>query len=129
MEIAQEALDKIIEEIKHIHAESIHHMRDAALQQLKRSEIHFEEKLEEMRRQNDGLLGAVGRLQTERTEAIKKLEEHKARESDREQTFKMHAFAVERHIQDDRMKTKEEIAGYKREISDLQAKLKKQTKK
>lgn len=129
MEIAQEALDKILEEIKDINSRAINHMRTAGMEQIKQLKEHYDEKLQELSRQNDGLLGAIGRLQAERDQAVKKLEEENSRQQEREQSFKMHAFEVERHMQDERLKTKNEISEYKSLIMDLQAKLKKQTKK
>lgn len=129
MEIAQEALDKILEEIKDINARAINHMRTAGLEQIKQLKEHYEEKLQECGRQNDGLLGAVGRLQGERDQAIKKLEEMKACEIARGEHFRVQMNEFQKNLEEDRQKTKDEIHGYKREIADLQATLKKQTKK
>jgi len=129
MEIAPEAIDKIMEEIKDINARAINHMRTAGLEQIKQLQAHFDEKIQELNRQNDGLLGAIGRLQGEREEAVKKLEEHKAKEQDRDHHFRMQAREMEMRLEEDRQNTRVEIDGYKRQIAELQAKLKKQTKK
>ena len=129
MEITQEAVDKIIEEIKDINSRAINHMRTAGIEQVKLVKEHYEEKIQDLNRQNDGLLGAVGRLQAEREEAIKKVEEQKAKELDRDQHFRAQVRELEMHLEEAQQETRKEIDGYKREIADLQAKLKKQTKK
>lgn len=129
MEIAQEALDKIIDEIKHIHADSMENLLRASDGQIKQVKEHYDEKVEELTRQNDGLLGAVGRLQAERDSAVKDLEQQKLRERERDEDIKRTCFDIDRENQLERQKIKEEISGYKREIADLQAKLKKQGKR
>lgn len=129
MEITQEAVDKIIEEIKDINSRAINHMRTAGLEQIKQLQAHYDEKIQELGRQNDGLLGAIGRLQGERDEAIRKLEERKTREFEREQHFKVQLVEFEARMGEDREKTRREIEDYKRQIGELQAKLKKQPKK
>jgi hypothetical protein len=129
MEVTQEAADKIIEEIKDINSRAINHMRTAGMEQVKLVKEHYEEKIQDLNRQNDGLLGAIGRLQAEREEAVKKLEELKAKEHERDQHFRMKAFEMEKHLEEDLRQRAEETDGYKREIAELKAKLKKQTKK
>lgn len=129
MEITQEAADKIIEEIKDINSRAINHMRTAGMEQVKLVKEHYEEKIQDLNRQNDGLLGAVGRLQAEREEAVKKLEEFKASEREHEQHFRMEVLQINAHLDEERTRRHSEVDGYKRQIAELQAKLKKQTKK
>lgn len=129
MQIEQEVLDKMIEEIKHIHAEAVHHMRDVGLEQLHQVQEHYEEKVQELTKQNDGLLGAVGHLQSERDQAIKALESQKALQSKLDEEIKKHVFELDRRHNEEQMKIKNEISGYRTQISDLKAKLKKQGKK
>ncbi len=129
MEITQESIDKIIEEIREINAIAIKRMEHGALDQLKLVKEHYEEKIQDLTRQNEGLLGAVGRLQAERDAAIKNHEDQKAKERQREQDFRIQARDLERHVEEAQADTRQEIDGYKKQIAELQAKLKKQTKK
>lgn len=86
--VEQQALDRMIEEIKAIHAESIERMTRESLEQLNQVRENFEEQIRELRKQNDGLLGAVGRLHAEREAFSKQIDEEKKKNDEHSHKMK-----------------------------------------
>ncbi len=129
MPITEETLGKVTEEIRHLMERAMEGMRVASEEKLALVREQYEEKIRDLDRQNDGLLSAVGRLQAERDQIAKKLDdkEHQIREE--EAKIREHVRELDRKQCDTIRQYDEEIAGYKSRIADLEAKLKKQGKK
>lgn len=131
--IEQEVVDKIISDLKEAHERGLQMVQKMTERTFDLLRTQQEEKVAELIKQNDGLLGAVGRLQGEKTkyeEQAKnlleemrkvKLEYEMRRHEEHDQMERVtrdHQEAVER----ERRKDKEHISELEKLLKRLQAK-------
>lgn len=131
--IEQEVVDKIISDLKEAHERGLQMVQKMTERTFDLLRTQQEEKVAELTKQNDGLLGAVGRLQGEKTkyeEQAKnlleemrkvKLEYEMRRHEEHDQMERVtrdHQEAVER----ERRKDKEHISELEKLLKRLQAK-------
>lgn len=122
MPVTEESLGKVVEEIRMLADRSIKMAQEKAA--LIREQC--DDKVRELERQNDGLLGTVGRLQADRDQMAKKLADKENLERQRENDIRLKVMELDRRQENNIRQYDEEIAGYKKHIADLEAKLKKQ---
>lgn len=136
MATEQEVKDELIKDLKMSNERALDQLRLAHMEQLKQAQMHARERNDELVKQNDGLLGAVGRLQGERDEAVKKCEdqEREMRRRDLEIQMKVQEVNIQMDLQRSRerdmaekvkIKAEEERQALKAEIVKLKAKLEK----
>lgn len=131
--IEQEVVDKIISDLKESHEKALHMVQKMTERTLDLLRIQQEEKVGELTKQNDGLLGAVGRLQGEKAkyeeqaknylEEMRKVKmecELRLREdhAEMEQTIRKH----NEEIEIERQKDKSKMSDLEKLLKRLQAK-------
>jgi len=129
MPITEETLDKVVTEIRVMSEQALDQVKGMAEDKCEMIRAQAQEKQQDLQRQNDGLLAAVGRLQAERYQLERRLEQEEQRHREFQIRTEQQAKDVERvalNLQEDRDR---QAVEYKRRIADLEAKLKKQGKK